>query len=302
MTSLLPRYISALRACGLQPADRVAVALSGGPDSLALASMTVWWQGYVRNQVRRWLGSLPGCRMHRCRSLLLLAAHLSWHSPRPLASPAQQPPLALIVDHRLRPESSEEAHAVAEQAAALGMQTRVLTVEWPGGELPSTGDTQQAARDARYALLLRACGELGRSHLLLGHHAGDQAETFLLRLKHASGVAGLACMPRVAEKRTGAPPQQRVHWLPAALARLAVAPAHPTLLPPLLPPATPDAQTLAACSCCARCWASQRRSWRATASGAGCSMCETQPTPSWPTRGAALRRLPLRSRPLPQPL
>ena len=61
-----------------------------------------------------------------------------------------------------------------------------------------------AAREARYALLLRTCGELGRSHLLVGHHAGDQAETFLLRLLHGSGVAGLACMPRVAERHTGA--------------------------------------------------------------------------------------------------
>ena len=115
------------------------------------------------------------------------------------------------------------------QAAALGMQTRVLSVEWPGGQVPATGNKQQAARDARYALLLRACGELGRSHLLLGHHAGDQAETFLLRLKHASGVAGLACMPRVAVKHTGAPPPPpppllgqgrslgRGHWLPCCL-------------------------------------------------------------------------------------
>ena len=91
------------------------------------------------------------------------------------------------------------------QAAAMGLQARVLSVDWPPGALPlPPGDKMAAAREARYALLLRTCGELGRSHLLVGHHAGDQAETFLLRLLHGSGVAGLACMPRVAERHTGA--------------------------------------------------------------------------------------------------
>lgn len=84
------------------------------------------------------------------------------------------------------------------------MEARVLAVDWPAGRLPSLGDKMAAARDARYELLLRACREAGAGALLLGHHADDQAETFLLRLMHASGVLGLACMPRAAEKRTGA--------------------------------------------------------------------------------------------------
>lgn len=198
---------------------------------------------------------------------LLLLTH-------PPSFSTQQPPLALIVDHQLRPESSEEAQAVARQvraaarqeppkllwrgvagvccwkrtyacgleglpyrlsppsglvlhpplttsqrqAEALGMQTRLLTVKWPEGQLPSMGDKMAAAREARYALLLRACGELGRSHLLLAHHADDQAETFLLRLMHASGVAGLACMPRVVEKRTGAVGGRGSLWHPGMAA------------------------------------------------------------------------------------
>ena len=48
----LGRFIAALRACGVQPHDGVAVALSGGPDSLALASMTAWWHGFARRRVR----------------------------------------------------------------------------------------------------------------------------------------------------------------------------------------------------------------------------------------------------------
>lgn len=50
-SSMRPRFVAALRTCGLAPSDRVAVALSGGPDSLALASMTAWWQGFVRSRV-----------------------------------------------------------------------------------------------------------------------------------------------------------------------------------------------------------------------------------------------------------
>ena len=89
------------------------------------------------------------------------------------------------------------------QADALGLAARVLTVHWPGGVLPQRGDKMAAARDARYELLLSAAAAARRRHLLLAHHADDQAETFVLRLLHASGLAGLACMPTVADKQTG---------------------------------------------------------------------------------------------------
>ena len=89
------------------------------------------------------------------------------------------------------------------QAESLGLLARVLTIDWPPGQQLSVGDWMVAAREARYAALMRACAEMGRTHLLLAHHADDQAETFLLRLLHASGVMGLACMPSVAYKYTG---------------------------------------------------------------------------------------------------
>ncbi|KAL4457900.1 hypothetical protein ABPG75_012765 [Micractinium tetrahymenae] len=165
--SLLARFAAALQRCGVRPVDRLAVALSGGPDSLALAAMTVQWQ-----------------------------------QQQPVTECSQQAPLALIVDHNLRPESSAEAAAVAAQAAQLGLAPQVLPVAWPGGMPPRPGDKMAAARDARYALLLAACAAAGGRHLLLAHHADDQAETFLLRLLHASGVAGLACMPPAVERQT----------------------------------------------------------------------------------------------------
>lgn len=105
--------------------------------------------------------------------------------------PLQDPPLALVVDHQLRPDSTDEAHEAAQLAADMGLRAQVLTVDW-GGSVPKRPQKMRAARDARYSLLLGACKEAGAAHLMTAHHADDQVETFLLRLIHASGLDGLA--------------------------------------------------------------------------------------------------------------
>lgn len=97
--------------------------------------------------------------------------------------------LALIVEHGLRAESAAEAAALAEGLAAVGIAARIL----PLG-LPSGPGLQERARRARRAALLAACREAGAPHLLLGHHAEDQAETVLFRALRGSGDAGLAGM------------------------------------------------------------------------------------------------------------
>lgn len=102
---------------------------------------------------------------------------------------------ALVVDHRLRPESAAEAAQVAGWLAARGIPHQVLI--WDGPK-PATG-IQEAARAARYRLLAGWCIARGCLHLLTAHHRDDQAETYLIRRRARSGPDGLAGMAAVRE-------------------------------------------------------------------------------------------------------
>ena len=129
---------------GARDAAKLGLAVSGGPDSLALLLLAI--------------PALPG-RVE-----------------------------AATVDHGLRAESAEEARGVARVCADLGVPHRTLAVRV---ELAGDG-VQSAARGARYAALSGWMGEQGLAALATAHHADDQAETLLMRLNRASGVAGLA--------------------------------------------------------------------------------------------------------------
>src|SRR5262245_50690675 len=113
----------------------LAVAVSGGRDSLALALLAHEWSSERHGRI-----------------------------------------IALIVDHGLREESRAEAATTREVLAQHGIEGTVLA--WSGSK-PRTG-LQEAARRARYALLRRECRQRGILHLLLGHHADDQAETVVM--------------------------------------------------------------------------------------------------------------------------
>lgn len=109
--------------------------------------------------------------------------------------------LVATVDHGLRPQSAAEAAFVASQAAALGLPHETLV--WAGVK-PATG-RQEAARDARYALLgERLAREPGaRRALLTAHTADDQAETLLMRLARGSSLDGLASITPVRSLEPG---------------------------------------------------------------------------------------------------
>lgn len=93
---------------------------------------------------------------------------------------------AVTVDHGLRAESAREAAEIAALCERLTVPHRTLAVKIASGNL------QAEARRARYAAMAEWIGQRGLSALATGHHADDQAETLMLRLHRASGVAGLA--------------------------------------------------------------------------------------------------------------
>lgn len=90
------------------------------------------------------------------------------------------------VDHGLRPESASEAADVASLCECLGIPHQVLKVK------VAQGNVQAEARAARYAALAEWIEDRNLAGLATGHHADDQAETLIMRLNRASGVAGLA--------------------------------------------------------------------------------------------------------------
>jgi tRNA(Ile)-lysidine synthase len=132
----------------------LAVAVSGGPDSLALAILADRW-------ARRRGGEI----------------------------------CALTVDHRLRPESTEEVRRLRAWLAARHIRHEILV--WLD-EKPAAG-IEAAAREARYRLLARWCREHGCLHLLTAHHREDQIETYLMRRRAGSGPHGLAGMSAIRE-------------------------------------------------------------------------------------------------------
>jgi tRNA(Ile)-lysidine synthase len=103
--------------------------------------------------------------------------------------------LGLVVDHGLRAASAEEAHRAVARLGARGIAARLLTLK----DLRPGSGLAERARAARYNALEAACAEAGILHLLLGHHAADQAETVLIRDLAGSGPDGLAGMAALAE-------------------------------------------------------------------------------------------------------
>ena len=94
------------------------------------------------------------------------------------------------LDHALRRESPADREFVAAQARRRGLpcasERRDVAAAAGGRSL------EDAGRLVRYAFLDEVAQAVGASHIALGHHADDQAETVLLNLLRGAGVPGTA--------------------------------------------------------------------------------------------------------------
>ncbi|KAL4771081.1 PP-loop family-domain-containing protein [Aspergillus nidulans var. acristatus] len=103
--------------------------------------------------------------------------------------------IAFVVDHKARPESTDEANTVATWLRELGITTEILPLDWTGIGL-SAFETN--ARRLRFQALGKACRDRGIDALLLGHHQDDNVETTLWRLSSGARGAGLTGISPVA--------------------------------------------------------------------------------------------------------
>lgn len=140
----------------------VAVAVSGGRDSLSLLHAT----------------------LVQARELGLRVAALHVHHG-----------LQAVADDWVE-QIRRCCAAWTESIAPVAFHWRRLCGE------PTPGESIEAwARRGRYEALAEMAIEAGASIVLLGHHRRDQAETFLLQALRGAGAKGLAAMPRAVQRR-----------------------------------------------------------------------------------------------------
>lgn len=131
------------------------------------------------------------------------------------------------VNHSLRgTESDADERHTREAAAAAGMDFSSRRVD-PEAERVGTSSRErptleEAARNLRRQALLEMADEAGCDWIATAHHAGDQAETLLLRMLRGTGPDGLAGMaPKSADGRFTKPllrilPDEIAAWADAA--------------------------------------------------------------------------------------
>ncbi|KAI1428386.1 adenine nucleotide alpha hydrolases-like protein [Xylaria sp. FL1777] len=160
-----PRFPTVLK----NPEREVGVAVSGGVDSMALVYLCT-----------RLMHHFPDFRI----------------SDSPVSSFR-----AIVVDHRLRDGSREEAVAVSNAVRQMGMASDAHSISWSKagvlGQYKHPKDLpnfESVARRLRYRKLGSECSYRRSASLLLAHHEDDQYETVLMRLLLGHGVRGLRGM------------------------------------------------------------------------------------------------------------
>lgn len=143
----------------LTTGETVVVAVSGGPDSVALLHVL--------------------SRLQERLDLQLVVAHLN-HCLRGA-------------------ESLADAQFVRDLARMWQLEVHVATRDVQAYARQRGVSAQVAAREVRYNFLAEIAVQTGASKVALGHHADDQAETILLHLIRGAGAGGLVGMLPVRE-------------------------------------------------------------------------------------------------------
>ncbi len=134
----------------IAPGDRVAIAVSGGADSVALALI-----------------------------LHAISLRRSWR----LAG-------LIHVNHHIRPEAGDDAAFVVELGRQLSLPVVVEDADVPSRARDSRRSIETVAREARYECLDRAAARLDASLVATGHTLDDQAETVMLRWLRGASLRG----------------------------------------------------------------------------------------------------------------
>ena len=93
----------------------------------------------------------------------------------------------LMIDHKLRKNSTHEAKKVQKQLKKFSINLNILN--WNGYKPQK--NIQSIARDKRYKLLINEAKKFKINNILIGHHLDDLFENFFIRILRGSGLKGL---------------------------------------------------------------------------------------------------------------
>ena len=178
----------------LDGASGVVVAVSGGPDSVALLDMMV-------RLVTRIGGTGSAGREEQGAPIVGRTPRLRYtHDADPQPSTLNRHLHVAHLNHKLRArEADDDAEFVRRLAERLALPVTVAEADVRAATEGSGRGIEEVAREIRYSFLRRVAVEHGCNCIATGHTMSDQAETFLMRLARGAGLRGLSAMRPVLE-------------------------------------------------------------------------------------------------------